>query len=102
MKLQIATISTGVLLTLIPINTYSTDDNKSLSYHLTSYFRASRAVVTKNKKLITNAKSELKGLTPSEYAEKFISKTNKRYKRVTSDGFDIANLIKAHLVESIK
>lgn len=102
MRIHVGVISLAVLFSITPIEVFSAEDNKTLSYHLTSYFRASRAVVTKNKNLIGNPKSELKGLTPAEYADKFIVKTNKRYKRVTSDNFDISNPIKENLVESIK
>ncbi|OUR99839.1 hypothetical protein A9Q84_02080 [Halobacteriovorax marinus] len=102
MKTRIGVLSLGMLVTLLPMEMVSADDNKTLSYHLTSYFRASRAVVTKNKSLIVTPKGVLKGMTPAEYAEKFIGKTNKRYKRVTSDKFDTSDPVKAHLVESIR
>ena len=72
-------------------------DSKTLAFHLTAFFRASRATV--NKALITDPTAQGDA---DAFATKFLKKTKSRYTRKTSDTFSEADPIKKHLVDAIR
>lgn len=102
---DIIKVSAFSLALLIPLEVMAQDDTK-LAFQLTTLFRASRAVVTKNKTLITSPKSALKGKSPEEFIKKFLKKTKRNYKRSAGASFpkpdsSRAGKARASLVESI-
>jgi hypothetical protein len=82
-------------------------DEEKMAFQLATLFRSSRAVVTKNKALITDPIAAKAGKSTSAFVDDFLKKTKKIYRRSTGASFpkvDSTPLGEArgHLIESIK
>ncbi|OUR95437.1 hypothetical protein A9Q84_16520 [Halobacteriovorax marinus] len=93
------------LLMLLSVDTFAMD-NKQLAFQLTTLFRSSRSIVTKNKPFIGNPRESLKGESPDDFIISFLIQTKKIYKKTTGSRFPPTDdtpegVLRGHLIDSI-
>ncbi len=91
-------VSISCLIIFLSVPSFASDSTE-LAFDLTSYFRASREVVSRNNPLIRDPESFAPG---SKFAAAFITKTNRRYIGYTARPFSKEEEIRGYLVEAIR